>query len=553
MIRKYYDQFWQWFSSPQSLWAIGVIVGSILLGFILTFPGLHQWDEEFALRHSNWILQQYGLYHGDYVLFDNIPEWKATKYYGPLWEFVLGIGAHYVFPFLHDPIWVRHALNFSLFPISIFCLFWLLRKMHVACSLSLLLAVVPLGIIRLGGHSLFNTRDAPAALGFLLSTVALWLSFHAVIRATSKKQLIKLCIWIAILVVVPSLLRMPLFLHLLLSIAVLATINWKKQKTDFSRWPMIIIVCFAAGFITFLCFPPAWTTSPRELWDILYTLFSYDLHWDHTPLFEHHYPSDNLPWWYAIFWIPIITHPLLLFCVASGAVLQFCSLIPLGKPLLLRIGTHSVQLSLQRWTWLCTGFAWIIVLLLKPELYDAERQILFLYPTLFFLCMLGLHVLRTRTQWLLASVLIIVSSFSYIGWGRYSYIYTSPFFPGLTGDMQGDYWGLCKPHAINVLLDHIPPGTYVRFSEPYVTGAFQRDRLTNTHNWTYDPAFNYSMGPDVPLDGPPYATIFNNSYRSRIRGPAMIDIRNGKAEIRWQASLPTGEKVCTLIFYSEMQ
>ena len=549
MLRKYYDQFWQYLSSPQLWLFMGIVIGAILLGLFFTFPGLHQWDEEFALRHSNWVLQQYGLYDGDYVILDSIPEWEATKYYGPVWELILGIGVHFVFPLLHDPIWVRHALNFSLFPISIFCLFWILRKMNTPRSLSLLLAVIPLGIVRLGGHSLFNTRDAPAALAFLLVTVALWLLFHAVIQATTKKQLFRLCILIAILAVIPALLRMPLFLHLLLSITVLTAIHWQRRGEDLTRGNMIMIVSVTSGLITFLSFPPAWATSPRELWDILYTLFSYNLHWDHAPIFGHHYPSDNLPWWYALFWIPIITHPILLVCAAIGAIMQLFSVMPLGKQLPLQIRKHRMQLSLQRWTWLCTGFAWVIVLLLKPELYDAERQILFLYPILFFFCMLGLHTLRTRTQWLLASVLIIVSSFSYIGWGRYSYIYTSPFFPGLTGDMQGDYWGLCKPQAINALLGHIPSGTYVRFSEPYINGAFQRDRLTNEKGWAYLPAFNFPMGRDIPSEGLPYASISSNSYRSRIRDLTLMDIKRGDAEVRWQAHLPTGEEICTLSYY----
>ena len=63
------------------------VAASILLGFVLTYPGVATWDALPHLDRSRWLIHRLGVPSSRSS--DDLPE--LMKWYGPLWVLVLGI------------------------------------------------------------------------------------------------------------------------------------------------------------------------------------------------------------------------------------------------------------------------------------------------------------------------------------------------------------------------------------------------------------------------------------------------------------------------------
>ena len=157
---------WLW------LFWVGAIVGSVAFGFYLSRNGLHDIDDTIRYKYSLWLLYKYGLLPSE----PSLPE--IAKWYGPLWDFILGITTELLLPWLKDPHWIRHALTLSLFPITLLLTFVLLRKARVQLSTALLAVAMLYGTIRFGGYTIYS-KDFPAAALYLLISIYLWVRLRS--------------------------------------------------------------------------------------------------------------------------------------------------------------------------------------------------------------------------------------------------------------------------------------------------------------------------------------------------------------------------------------
>ena len=523
-----------------------IIGGSIALGFYLTQDGLITWDAPVRYNHSQWLLSQYGLLdHSD----------GSGNIYAPLWELILGIGTNIIFALFHDPYWVRHALTFSLFHISIVGLFFLLRRAGYSQATALLGISSLYGIIRLGGHSLFNVKDAPAALVFLLASVGLWLLLR---KWSEQKNPLHwpLLVSMGAVSVAPLLFRFPLLLHLgLLTCFMAGFVLFEKRTIHlFTRLTAFSIPLITAGVLFFALNPSLWVSSVEvvaEKTTETVTSFS-NFHREslYVRVFGHTYLSGSLPWWYALAWIPVIVHSTTFIVACAGLYTWFTQQLSVfvlkqnyskSKRALWNIewSIGSFNFSLSRWLFLITAIAWVTVFVLQPTLYDEERQILFLFPPLFLWLVLQLDSWNKSIKTMLALLIIIWSTWTYSQWQEWSYIYKSP----LTGHTQsnqflGDYWQLCNSQAVK----HIPKGSPVFIDGYLPITETQAKRIGLAQLQFID---------EPPIDTTPFTVVSSNSIRTELFDIIHRYSRRDAESIIWQETLPSGDSICLVTHYND--
>ena len=517
---------------------ITIILTALMIGFALTYSGIHFWDDLARYKHSVSVLKNFGLIEGD----------GRVWMYAPLWELILGINTHIIFPFLRDPYWVRHAYTFALYLMTLYWTFCLLRRAGVSKATALLGVASIMGIIRLGGHALFNTKDVPGAVGYLLVTLYLWV---LVKESLQHGFTIRRLILLGCASIIPFLLRSPLLLHavllfsFLLGYAVFA-------KTKLSIWKRIVIVTIpllAGLLLLYALYPPLWSMGIADGLQKSFDGFQ-SYKWKGTiRAFGIKYSPGTIPWWYAFSWIPVIVHPLTLLAVIAGLLLRLRKKVVIGYTTTIKLIRGHIEFSLQRWLWIVVVLTWAAIMILRPRLYDEERHLLFLFPPLMLLGVLGLDILKEKWKYIIASILIAGSLFSYTQWGRYSYIYKSP----LIGTYQthwkfmGDYWMTCPSHGIANLKGRVPFGLNVRVDGVTSQARIQRNRLRENALFG-DPEFHYVLRGRWPKEKK-FAVIAAATMRSSLWGRVQKHIKSGKATLLWEARVPPGEQVCVLALY----
>jgi|GEM_PF-3098404 len=589
-----------------------VTCASVLLGFVFAFNGTMNWDTTARIVNSNAVLRLYGL------LQDAPPKPLPLGGYATVSELILGIGTHYVFFFLHDPLWVRYALTFSLFPISLFLLYKLLIRSGADRATSFLCTATMFSIIRLGGHALTNEKDAPTALIYLLATVYLWVLLRE--RKQSHSYTLLNLLLIGTVSILPFLLRVPLLLHftfVIVFFGYLLIFDWSTKC--FARKAISMLFVLLTGLtVLYLLYPPIWVHivpgkpavylvlatsicagiylfsqrhdryltrwlalfSPLLIAIVVFLFLSKDdpsglqhilrsvqasirtfqayPHQDGMYLFGKYFPSFNIPIWYVYFWIPLIIHPFGLFLCILGllALLQSRSISYDFQISFLR---RTLNFTLQRWLFLITVAGFGIVLIVQPNLYEDERHLLFLYPPLFLLCILGLNFLPKKAKIALATLLLICSLTTYMQWGRYSYIFSNFIF-GVAekhiklGDnyhkWNGDMRGLCSANGVNALVGRVPQGSRVVLDVPPHLVDMEVNRLQKEGTIRYSPHFDYTFDDDRWSLEPIYYVLSHDSYRSGyFFGTIQKAISTGQAQLLWKKTLPNGKDICILAHY----
>lgn len=527
---------------------IAAPVLSILVGFALTFDGPVVWDDTARIVHSRWLLGQFGMLDVDFS------GGSTTPYYAPLWELILGVANEFVFVGLRDPVWVRHALTLALFLWGLWALWVLLRRCGVDTSSASLGVAFVFGVIRFGGHAALNVKDAPAATVFLLASVATWLILQRCLERSRTWSLVGL----GVVAALPFLVRVPLLLHLAgvwalcLAIAVGAP---KLGVKDRLRWALIPGLSGVAIIVAL--YPPFWTTDLAQ-WTEPFSRFG-----DHkivvmTRVLGLAFPSNEVPWWYGLLWIPVIVHPVVLILSLVGALAPLKEPKPLCAPLELRLGGRCVKISLRTWLWLIVAASWAAVMIRQPSLYDEERHILFLFPPLVLVCALGLNGLQDKAKFAIAAVVTVAALGSYAWWGRYAYVYKSPIIGERGSELfLGDYWGACIGEAVTVVPEFVPPKSPVKVDGPSLSAGLVEQR----YKWaalSADPTFGpYAWLGHWVMYSPLAAISFNRPYIGDDPGPEgalarhQAEVDAGRAQMVWSTDMPTGEHACAIFVYPE--
>jgi len=235
-------------------------VAVLLLGFAFTRVGLSTWDSPAHLQYMRWLI---GKWTGQEV---PVP-FETVKWYGPLWEYVLALFTGALW-FLRDPLWVRHAVTFTLLPVTLVAAGLALRASGESRGTALLAVALLSSNIRFVGHSLLNVKDFPFACGYLLCTLLLWSLLNRKLAAPSGLLQRPAWLFVATLVaVVPYLLRAPVISHWLLLVglclwvALLESrdVPWKR------KWWVALVPLTTGPLVVWVLWPTLWETGIRGL------------------------------------------------------------------------------------------------------------------------------------------------------------------------------------------------------------------------------------------------------------------------------------------------
>jgi hypothetical protein len=523
-----------------------VAVASVALGFVLTRSGTGSWDSVPHLERSRWLVHQYVHFRGAGPVGTPPP---SLQLYGPLWATFLGALSEGPFRFVGDPSWVQHAFNFALYPVGLALLFLLLRQAGVARATASLAAAMLFGLIRLGGHAITNVNDFPFAMAYLLVALYLWnalRALHPIVERTQRFPRAAL-VRLGLVAAVPYLIRPPVMLHLaalLCFLGVYGRLVLPHERRE--RLAAVVIPLAAAAVFVLAAWPPLWTHGWSHWWQSFVEFARFPLI-GRVRLYGHWEATDHIPWWYAFAWIPVVFNQVAFGVVLAGAARSAWGGPPCVPAFELPTRDGTLALSLRQWLLLFTLAAWLAVMVLRPNLYDEERHILFLYPPLTVLAALGLDGLGARTKYALAVGIAAASVVSYAGWGRYSYVYKSPLIPNRhASQFMGDYWALCVPVGMRALHGLVPPGAEVAVPEPFDLAQLQYARLT-TGRWSAIPGYGpYRLVKQAPRSDDHYELLY---YRLNFDRNALTDVRSGHAQIVWTATMPPGDPACVLVHY----
>lgn len=427
-------------------WSI-VLLLSIALGVWMSAPGLLVWDDLALYRHSVWTLKLYSLREVS-VHMGARSIWIAV-----LWPFILGFATEIIFPWLRDPYLVRHALTIALFPLFFVWLWKWLRRNNVQRTAALLIVAMLMGHIRLWGNALVSLRDFPHAIGFLTSIILSWKILEN-IRTKPKNN--SSFIALGAVSVLPFLLRSPNIMPLPIVMIALGYIL--KNHTSFStreKWISFLKTGCTACAILFFASPALWFTPEKILYPL--ELFS-NFPWEGSVrIFGQSLDKTNLPLWYYPAWLVVGAEPITFMMTIIGIII---------------VTTSVIRKQIQEKTWWSYDFeywlglivllSWMAVLILRPEDYDEDRHLLFLFPPIILLAGFGLKKIPTRLQAGIASVILFFVCLNYVSWGVYAYAYKSPLVSRYAHDYMGDFRGVCMNAAAHAVSGLVPQDALIQ-------------------------------------------------------------------------------------------
>lgn len=533
-LRKRLQSLRDYFILKPSLGSVvTVALIALVIGFMVTSSGTHFWDDTTRYRHSVNLVHTYGLLGGNVVWFSE---------YAALWEFFLGLQTEFLFYTLTSPYWVRHALNVCLYLTGLYTLYVLLWKVGYRRATAALAVAMLFGLIRLGGHALFNPKDMPAAMIFLLVSLGLWLLVRDLLEHRQKTTTL---ILLGVVSMMPFVVRVPLLLHAVLVAGFL--ILWAligRHRSLLQRVRLIAIPLLSAVIVFAALNPRVWYWGADDV--VTQAVEFANVPWQSTVyLFNTSLTTTELPWWYALPWVVVQTQPLVLIVMLAGLILLCLS--RRDRPHLRVPTTFGViKLNVEQWIALVILLAWVAIMVVRPTLYDEDRHILFLYPLLMLLGALGLSRLADFWQRWLAGLCVVASLWSYGQWGIYSYAYASPLRKLVSYRTNiGDYNGLCMNKGVQVLPQYLEPETLI-YAYPIQLASLQDLHLRYRLLFPQTDFPHYVFVQDHPKERP-YAVLM--AHRGQEHQQAKPPLQGEVGQVLWTDSLPTGEVTCSLAWY----
>jgi hypothetical protein len=525
---------------------LAVVVGAIALGFVVTAPGLATWDSLPHLDRSRWLVHMYGLpssWHSDQIE-------ETLKWYGPLWALFLGLCSEVLLPFVRDSLWVEQSFNFALWPVGLYAVWRLLARAGVRRSTALLAVALLFGAVRLGGHALVNVNDFPMAMLSLLAMLYLWVALREsdLAARTAGGFPWATLVSLGIVSMVPSLIRPPVLLQpltLALFLVFYGAFVLRGARPA-RRIALPLVPLGAAALFAIAAWPSLWEhgrSLPLRRGLLTFAHFGWQ---GVIRYFGRSRPAGSLPRLYPAFWLPVMLTPAAFAVLVAGLARNALQGALAPQAFVLRApGGRTIDLSLRRWLAIHAALLWLAVIVLHPPAYDEERHFLYLYPPLLVLGALGLDDLDERLKAALAALVIVTAAVSYVGWGRYAYVYKSPLLGDRSADrFMGDYWGVCVPLAVDALAGRVPAGAEVAVPEPTDAALAQYARL-RAGPFTR-PGFGPYQIVRLPSTWPAYLILTN---RLGDNAPGIRAAAEGRARELWRAVMPPGDPACVLLEY----
>ena len=524
-------------SWPSLLWLIALF----LIGLLLTWRGTTTWDSVFHLAYNRWLQGQYFLSTKD-LPFDTL------KWYGPLWEYVLGLVVG-LLGGIKDPMWVRHATTFVLFPMTLILTCRAIVTVGESLTTGLLATALLFGFIRFGGHSILNIKDFPFACAYLLVTLYMFVLLSKEIGEPERFAKSLRTLWLLTsLAVVPYLLRAPVIHHIvtLVLIGIFIALFESKGVPTTRRITAAALPLLVGAITVWILWPTLWEAGLSG-WVQSFALFSKFGWVGKVHFFGRTVSSTELPWWYTPSWILVGFEPISFIVVVLGNLVFWLREVPRELCAYGRLSTAVAFRSPILWIGLFALAPWLGFAVMRPVFYDEDRHILFAIAPLAVTAAFGLRVLSNRVKVALSATILVSASYGYFEYQQLSYIYKSPLVGNRSNaQFMGDYWGASVGAGAEALYDFVPSGSTVVIIGPRDALQSELKRFTTNPLRRRVPPKSFNLE-DTHAPAPPFYALAID--RNQINGDIIRDVRLGRAALIWQKALPGQDPYIVLARY----
>ena len=411
------------------------------------------WDEPMQHSYGGTIARYYqSLLHGHVHLEATDPE--DLVYYGGFFD-TLAFWFNVISPLGRYE--TRHLLNALIGLIGIVGCWRVGRLLGGPAAgfwAAALMALAP----RYYGQMFNNPKDVPFAVGYIWALYYLLRSLPHLPRVPRDITVkLGMVIGLALGVRIGGLLLLAYVLMVVGLYGVFAARS-KAAFTGLLKFALSVVAI--AWPIMLLCWPWAQMQPLTRPFEALryFTHFP----WHGALLFNGEFvQAIHEPRTYILRWLSISLPEIVLLLAAAGLL---CALV-----LLLRKRTYT---SGWNHRWMLLGFATLFpllyVVIVRPILYDADRQFVFVVPPLVCLCALvlarGLEWARSRSRTVWAASLVAIAGYCIwqisvmVRLHPDEYVYFNQTIGGLqgaSGKFETDYWGNSYREAVKRLVEHL--------------------------------------------------------------------------------------------------
>jgi len=409
------------------------------------------WDEPFqrdnAVITANYVLKD------DPFLFS-----FRNRYYGTFFEMILFTAEIAILGAtdnLRQVYLLRHFLTFLCFFIGVYFFYRLCNDIFhdwkwalVACFF---LVVSP----RIFSHSFYNSKDIPFLSFFI---IAFYFFNHFISDPRVKTALLgSLTSAFAIDVRITGVL-LPFFVMICLPFF------YNRNKKDPKSHLFVIFLLYFSGTLVFsiLFWPFLWKEPLKHLYETFTLMSRYP--WTGTTLYVGEFlKASEIPWHYSPVWIIITTPPAYIFFFAVG-VISFMTSVFKKAPY------FSEMQRILGFVLLWLFLPILAVITLGASLYDAWRQLFFVYPAFIIFSTFGLFktIALIVSKYCRHALVVIIPTLVSILPVLYFMVKHHPhqhvyfnFMAGPSMDVvkqrfELDYWGLSYRKALEYILDNDP-------------------------------------------------------------------------------------------------
>jgi hypothetical protein len=471
-------EFRAFFSSAKFVKASSIFRKTSVYVFfiILFFVGLIVF-KDYGVSWDEPIQRQYGInvyeyvFHGDKALLSD-----RHRYYGPVFElFLVTIEKFFHVNKVREVFLLRHFINYCVFYLGAL-FFYLLSKKLFNRRLYGVLAVLGLLLCpRIFAHSFFNSKDLPFLAFFIIAIYTLFCFLEKKNIGCAVGHALA-CALVADIRVLGGLVVVITVLY------VLAEIIRKEECRSFRYLSLIGGYFISYFFFLILFWPFLWHSPVKNL--ILSLVHMSHFPWYATVLYLGEYlKSTELPWHYPFVWMGIT--------------------IPISIILLFFLGVvfpeAKTRYRVKRIALLWVGLPLIIVVALKPVLYDGWRHLFFVYPGIVLLSLLGFRKLVEfcKNEMKLVKVvgcilicLVLINVTSVLVFSVRYHPNQQVYFNCFAGSWQRikdrfemDYWGVSYKQCLERLLVQndseifICSDNFPGIANSYIFKEKERDRL----------------------------------------------------------------------------
>lgn len=422
-------------------------VGFLVLGLLVYQQYGLAWDEPLQVNigRTNW---NYIKNHNPKFLTFN------DRYYGPAYELILlrlTYNADTRQMYLD-----RHLYNFLFFFAGVVAFYWLAHRLFNSLWLALLASVCLMLSPRIFADSFYNSKDIPFMVVFIFAMITLVLFLDRPTWITAVLHGGVSAFLIAIRVA-------GIFIPLITIVFLIAKWIFQPRPRKFIGMELLaasIYLLLTFGLTT-LFWPILWHDPLGEFVNALNRMSQYP--WIGDILYLGNLiKTDQLPWHYIPVWISISTPLLYLGCFGLGVILMVTGLFRQSVNWFEGEGRNNLIILV------CFFGPLLAVIILHSILYDAWRQIFFIYPAFLLIAVqgirLGIPILRRWLQpvvlYSFVAILLTVGLLDPVLFMVRNHPYENIYFNRLAGEdmvqikqrFDLDYWGLAFKQGIDYIL-----------------------------------------------------------------------------------------------------